>query len=96
VEKLSTDLPTHFNLAQNYPNPFNTSTTIRFSIPASSYVSLKLYDLLGQEIETLVNERLQAGAFEVNWNAKDFPSGVYICRIQVGDLGQTKKIILHR
>lgn len=88
------EFPQEFTLFQNYPNPFNPSTTIRFGISKSSHVSLKVYDLLGQEIETLVNEKLSAGEFVVNWNAGGHPSGVYFYRIQAGDFVLTKKTIL--
>ena len=89
-------LPTMFALHQNYPNPFNPSTTIEFSIPYSSHVMLKIYDLLGKEVATLVNEELSMGQHKVNWNAHNLASGIYIYKIQVGEFVQTRKMILMR
>lgn len=85
-----------FFINQNYPNPFNPSTTIEFSIPHPSQVSLKIYDVLGKEVSTLVDEELPAGINRVNWNAQHLASGVYIYRIQAGKFVQTKKMILMR
>ncbi len=87
-------IPQESALGQNYPNPFNPSTTIRFDLPKSGYVKLAVYNLLGQEIETLVNEKLLAGEFQVNWNAKGHPSGVYFYRLQGDDFVLSKKAIL--
>ena len=87
-------LPDRFVLAQNYPNPFNPSTTIRFSIPERAYVSLIIYDLLGNEVETLVSAPLSPGVYAVRWNAASFANGTYFYRLQAGDLVQTKKLIL--
>ena len=83
-----------FILSQNYPNPFNPSTTIRYQIPIMSFVTIKIYDVLGREIETLVNNFKDAGRYEVELNASTLPSGVYFYRIQAGDFIQTKKMIL--
>ena len=81
VEEASNGLPTHFRLEQNYPNPFNPSTTISFSIPEKSFVTLKIYDMLGREVAELVNEELETGSFEKTFNASKLASGVYIYRI---------------
>ena len=83
-----------FLLHQNYPNPFNPSTTIAFSLPTSEYVTLKVLDLLGQEVETLSEGRREAGEYKVNWNSGDLPSGVYFYRLQAGDFVKIKKLIL--
>lgn len=83
-----------FKLAQNYPNPFNPSTTIKYSIPSSEFVTLKVYDILGNEVSTLVNEEKPAGNYEVNFNALNLPSGAYFYRLQTGSLVETKKMIL--
>jgi hypothetical protein len=91
-----------FALLQNYPNPFNPSTKIKYSIPAVTLrqaqsdisVTLKVYDVLGNEIETLVNEEKTAGSYEVTWSAGQLPSGVYFYQLRVGELTQTKKMIL--
>ena len=86
--------PKIFALNQNYPNPFNPSTTIAFSIQSKSFVSLKLYDVLGREVATLVSEELQAGTYMRQWNAIDIQSGVYFYRLQAGSFQSTKKAIL--
>jgi hypothetical protein len=84
----------NYKLEQNYPNPFNPFTTINYSIPSSSYVTLKVYDVLGNEVNTKVNEYKSAGKYEVNFNASALPSGVYFYRLSVADFIQTKKMIL--
>ncbi len=81
-------------LYQNYPNPFNPATTISYTIPEYSDVIIKVFNILGSEIETLVNEENPAGHYEVNWNAGNIPSGVYFYRLQAGDFVETKKMIL--
>ncbi|MBK7632273.1 MAG: T9SS type A sorting domain-containing protein [Ignavibacteriales bacterium] len=87
-------LPIEYSLSQNYPNPFNPSTKLSYSITQPSIVSLKVYDVLGTEIETLVNEEKPVGVHELTWNAANLPSGVYFYRFQAGDFVQTKKMIL--
>jgi len=74
-----------FVLQHNFPNPFNLLTTIRYYLPSSGYVTLRLYNIAGQELETLVNGYQQAGAYEITWTAKGLPSGIYFYRLQVGD-----------
>ncbi|MCX6168229.1 MAG: T9SS type A sorting domain-containing protein [Ignavibacteriales bacterium] len=93
VKKLD-EIPTGFALQQNYPNPFNPSTTIRYQIPKESKVTLKIFDILGREVATLVNMQQGVGSYEVNFNAMKFASGVYIYRISAGDFMQTKKMML--
>jgi len=83
-----------FTLDQNFPNPFNPNTLIKYSIPKSSQVSLKIFNTLGQEIATLVNEEKQVGTYEVNWNASNLQSGVYFYRLQAGNFVSIKKMIL--
>ncbi len=87
-------LPTVFSLDQNYPNPFNPTTTIRFGIPNESNVVLKVYNTLGQEVTTLVNEALKPGYHLVNFNASNLASGVYLYRIEAGDFVEVKKLVL--
>lgn len=89
-------LPTAFALHQNYPNPFNPSTKIRFTLPRREFVSLKIYNLIGQEISTLVSENIPIGTHEIEWNPHDLPSGIYFCRLQAGSFTETKKLILIR
>jgi photosystem II stability/assembly factor-like uncharacterized protein len=87
-------LPTQFALLQNYPNPFNPITKIRYDIATASQVTLKIYDVLGEEVITLVNEYVQPGRYTVDWNAESFASGVYLYTIQAGGFIQTKKMML--
>ncbi len=95
---LSTDgdltVPVKFVLYQNYPNPFNPSTVINYSIPKQSNVTLKVIDVLGKEVATLVNKQQKAGYYEVEWDVVNNSSGVYFYRIQAGDFVQTKKMVL--
>ena len=85
--------PLSYDLSQNYPNPFNPSTTIKYSVPRTAFVSLKVYDVLGREVAALVNEEKSAGNYEVKWNAENFASGIYLYKIQTGSFTQTKKMI---
>ena len=97
VEEISNgEIPSDFNLSQNYPNPFNPSTKIKFQIVESGNVSLKIYDLLGNEITNLVNEELSSGSYEVTFNASHLASGIYFYRLQAGSFIETKKMILLR
>ena len=88
------EVPVNFYLYQNYPNPFNPSTKIKFEIPTSSVITLKVYDVLGREIETLLNEVKEAGTYEVELNASEFPSGVYFYKLTSGQFTSVKKLIL--
>lgn len=88
--------PGGFELLQNYPNPFNPVTMVSFVIGHSSFVSLTVYNLLGQEVATLVNEAKRPGEYQVRWDARGMPSGVYFYRLQAGTLTQTKKLVLLR
>jgi hypothetical protein len=88
------ELANKFELSQNYPNPFNPSTLIKFSIPQSNKVTLKVYNLLGQEITTLVNQEMKAGAYEVKFNASQLASGIYFYTINAGNFTSTKKMML--
>ena len=88
------ELPTSFMLSQNYPNPFNPTTTISFSIPSSAFTSLKVYDVLGNEVETLVNEEKPAGTYEVQFDASNLSSGVYFYTLKTGNFTSSRKMIL--
>ena len=88
------NLPAEFSLSQNYPNPFNPSTSIKYSVPSNEYVSLKIYDVLGKEVATLVNQEMNAGIYEVQFDATLFTSGVYIYRLITEDISISKKMIL--
>jgi photosystem II stability/assembly factor-like uncharacterized protein len=94
-------LPEKFSLSQNYPNPFNPVTNIKFDIPLlrgvsagrGVFVKLIIYDLLGREISQLVNQQMQAGSYSVDWDASNYPSGVYFYKIEAGDYAETKKMV---
>lgn len=87
-------VPTELSLSQNYPNPFNPGTNMQYAISSKQFVSLKVYDVLGNEIETLVNEEKPAGTYEVTWHAANLPSGVYFYELKAGEFFQTKKMLL--
>jgi hypothetical protein len=86
--------PSYFRLNQNYPNPFNPTTTILFHLQSRSFVSLKIFDLLGREIATIVSEELLAGSYSKQWNAMNVPSGIYFYCLQAGTSIDTKKLVL--
>ena len=91
----STDvIPRQFSIRQNYPNPFNPTTKINYEIPITSYVNLSVYNLVGQKVATLVDERQQAGYHQVEWYASGFASGVYYYKIEAGEFQDIKKMIL--
>jgi len=94
IDDQENQLPMKFLLRQNYPNPFNQSTTISFSIPTRSFVSLKVFDLSGREVSSLIAEELPAGEHIRQWNAAGFPSGIYFYRLQSGSVAFTKKLVL--
>jgi hypothetical protein len=96
IEPVGNTVPTKFELGQNFPNPFNPGTRIRFEIPQSNFVILKIYNGLGQEVATLVNENLPAGQYLTEWDAAKFPTGVYFYHLQAGAFFATKKLVLLR
>ncbi len=85
IEEMGNEIPTEYALFQNYPNPFNPSTIISYQIPSSGHVSIIVYDILGKEIFTLVNQKQQVGKYEVSFNAKKLPSGVYFYQLKTND-----------
>ena len=87
-------LPIEYSLNQNYPNPFNPSTKITYSLPQDNFVSLKVYNILGNEVATLVNEQISAGSHEINFNASNLSSGVYYYTLRTGNFVNTKKFML--
>jgi hypothetical protein len=89
-------LPTKTVLFQNYPNPFNPSTTIHYSLTRSSFVTLKVYDLLGQEVETLEAAEKSAGEHSVKWEPRNLAGGMYLCRLRAADYLDTKKLIFSK
>jgi len=90
----SGDIPTTYSLDQNYPNPFNPSTKFTFGLPGNSFVSLKVFDVLGKEVTTIVSGNLPAGIYTREWNAGELPSGVYFYQLQAGKFLQTRKLLL--
>ena len=94
VEDEEGALPMTYKLEQNYPNPFNPSTIIKFAVPERSMVQIKIYDILGSELVTLVNEEMEMGWYEKVFNASGYSSGMYIYRMQAGDYINTKKMLL--
>jgi len=94
IENYDNLIPSNFSICQNYPNPFNPSTKIRYSIPQSSNVVIKVFDVLGNEIETLVNEEKPKGIYEITWYAERLPSGIYFYQLQTDEFIETKKMIL--
>jgi photosystem II stability/assembly factor-like uncharacterized protein len=82
-------IPDHLSLSQNYPNPFSVTTNIKFEVPESAFVALKIYDIDGKLITTLVNEKMRPGSYEVVWNATNFQAGMYFCRLQAGSFAES-------
>jgi len=96
ISNISREISSKYSLFQNYPNPFNPATVISFQLPVAGQVSLIVYDMLGREVATLVNEKLAPGTYTVDWNASEYPSGVYFYKITAGDYSATKKMLLVR
>lgn len=94
VKPIKSDIPKRFKLSQNYPNPFNPITRIDFDLPKSGFVSLMVYDILGREVRTIVNEEKTAGTYSVDFNASDLSSGLYYYKIECGAFTDIKKMIL--
>jgi hypothetical protein len=95
VNTIETKIPEKFSLYQNYPNPFNPATNIRFEIPGrGQFVTLKVYNILGRIVETLVNQQLTPGTYEVKWNAGKNSSGVYFYKLESGNFVETKKMLM--
>ncbi|MEW6655190.1 MAG: T9SS type A sorting domain-containing protein, partial [Bacteroidota bacterium] len=94
IQQDGEEIPASYTLQQNYPNPFNPSTTIKFSIPKSGNVRLVVYDILGKEVATLVNNFLNAGQYNFQFNAANLASGIYLYRLEAGNFTQTNKMLL--
>ena len=94
IININSEIPNEFSLGQNYPNPFNPATKIKFELRNTSFTNLVIYDGLGREVETIVNEQLNAGSYEADWNASNFPSGVYFYKLTTGDFSKTNKMLL--
>ena len=101
IQNISTEIQSKYSLSQNYPNPFNPVTKIRFSIPAvdsrvhgNDRVLLKVYDMMGREVQTLVNESLQPGTYETTFDASKLTSGIYFYRLQTEGYTETKRMLM--
>jgi len=94
IQNISTEVPSRFTLSQNYPNPFNPFTNIRYDLRKPGFVKLVVFDALGRELETFVNEQQSPGTYSVDWNASEYPSGVYFYRLQTDSYTEVKKMIL--
>jgi hypothetical protein len=93
-EHISESIPSTYRLSQNYPNPFNPITTIKYQIPELSFITLKVYDVLGNEIKTLVNKEKPVGSYNIEFDATSLPSGIYFYQLQAGSFVETKKMVL--
>ena len=94
VNTLNGILPQSFNLSQNYPNPFNPTTKINFSVPENGLVTLKIYDILGKEVMTLLNETVSAGNYDITFNGSNLASGAYFYRVESGEFSAIKRMVL--
>jgi len=94
INKLEEEIPSGYRLFQNYPNPFNPSTKIKFQLSAANFVKLSVFDMLGRELTTLVNESLKPGIYEVDWNASRYTSGTYFYRLETDGFNETRQMLL--
>jgi len=94
IKNLGSEVPQNYSLFQNYPNPFNPTTKIRFALPSSEFVTLKVYDVTGREVGLLINEKLDAGVKEYEFNAAELSSGVYFYELRAGDFKETRKMVV--
>jgi hypothetical protein len=94
INSTNIEIPDKYSLYQNYPNPFNSVTKISFDVPKSAQLSIRIYDVLGREIECLINEYVQPGKYNINYNANNLASGVYFYRLQAGDYINIKRMVL--
>ncbi|MBA4313467.1 MAG: hypothetical protein C0417_12660 [Chlorobiaceae bacterium] len=94
--RITITAPEKYELFQNYPNPFNPSTTLSFVISQLSFISLKIYNVLGQEVATLIEGEKAPGYYEIEWNADNMPTGVYVYKIMAGNFTDVKRMILIR
>lgn len=94
IKKNGNEIPERFALEQNYPNPFNPTTNIRYQIANNKLVTVKIYNILGNEVAVLVNEKQSPGVYEISWDASTFPGGVYFCKLEAGGFSEVKKMLL--
>jgi len=91
---VNNEIPKKYNLYENFPDPFNPLTSITFDIPKSTNIKIIIYNALGKKVTTLVNEKLSAGSYEVDWDASGYPSGVYFYKLETEEFTNTKKMVL--
>ena len=94
--KTNNTIPAQFTLQQNFPNPFNPSTKITYSIPKANFITIRIYDMIGREVQLLVNEFQNRGTYTINFDAEKLSSGIYLYRLQAGKFSTTKKMLLVR
>ena len=94
IKRITETVPESYSLRQNYPNPFNPTTKIQFQVASFKFIKLIVFDAIGREVETLVNESLKPGTYEVDWNASNYPSGVYFYRLTTEGFIETKSMVL--
>ncbi len=94
INQISNVIPESYSLLQNYPNPFNPGTKIRFSIPKASLTKIIVYDILGKEVKTIVDNSLAAGTYETEFDSSELSSGIYFYRLITKDYSETKKMVL--
>jgi hypothetical protein len=98
INKISSEIPEHFRVYNNYPNPFNPVTRIRFDVPnvelLNSNFVMKVYDILGREVFTLLDQKLNPGVYEIDFDGSNYPSGIYFCRFTAGELNHTIRMVL--
>jgi hypothetical protein len=94
IQPISNEVPARFELLQNYPNPFNPTTNFEFRIADFGLVRLVIYDILGREVTTLINEKLQPGSYKADWDASNYPSGIYFYTLSTENFTDTKKMVL--
>jgi len=94
IQPISAEIPKEFSLSQNYPNPFNPVTKIKFALPKTSNVKLSIFDVTGKEIDIPVSEELNAGIYEIDWDAANYSSGVYFYRLEAGEFVESKRMVL--
>lgn len=94
INSVSTEIPNKFSLSQNYPNPFNPTTKIKFTIPKESFAKIIVFDILGREVSTIINEELKPGTYEVDFDSGNLSSGIYYYKLLTGDYIETKKMVL--
>jgi len=94
IQQISHEIPVQFSILQNYPNPFNPVTSIEFTVPKKAFISLRIFNSIGKEIDVLVNKNLLPGTYRYEWNASSYPSGIYFYTLQSENFAETKKMIL--